>query len=530
MSSGTVSRRAQGARPSAEGTFSATPFDHLLVYARNKRLTGVLEVRADDGRGANLSLWRGRITAVEVVPAGFYFGALVYELGWIDAATLDSTLLEIAQKRTLHGEVLIARGAISRAQRDEALTEQACRKTHHVFSFSKASTFAFFESAPGIAEPPVMVDPLAAVWRGIRDFPPTAAIRAVVAKYEGTPLRMANESPLAQVDLVAEERDVCETFASRPTTVADLRAKSKLPGPQLDRLLYLLLIGKCIEPTPVVPVSAPAEPQIRRSGEMERRPPSFRIPSAGSLPAMKGNPPSSPNIPVAVTGSFPSPIELGVAGIAARLEAAKKESYFVLLGLPEGASPEAVRAAYYRISKTWHPDRLPPHLEPARANVGSLFTILTNAHRTLADAETRRSYLASRVGTGAKARPKAEALRDIDAAFARRDFETAAFEARTMHQADPEDAEALALLTWAEVHAGEASEEASIRAAILALDRAVNSDRYCERAHFYRGLLWKRLGNDQLAIRDFARVLVLNPKHVEATREVRIHEMREKRR
>lgn len=526
-----MSRRPEGARPSAEGTFAATPFDHLLVYTRNKRLTGLLEVRAEDGRSAALVLWRGRITAVDLAPPSLYFGALVYELGWIDARTLDATLLELAQKKALHGELLIARGAITRAQRDEALTEQVCRKTHHVFSFSSASTFAFFETAPGIAEPAITVDPLAAVWRGIRDFPPGAAIRAVVAKYEGTPLRMVNESPLANVDFVPEEREICEAFASRPTTPADLRAQSKLPGAQLERLLYLLLIGKCIEPTPQVPVTAPtSQPKIRQSSEIERRPPSFRIPSAQSLPAMKGNPPSSPNIPVAVTGvPFPSPIELGVAGIAARLEAAKKESYFVLLGLPEGASPEAVRSAYYRISKMWHPDRLPPHLEPARANVGSLFTILTNAHRTLADADTRRSYLASRVGSGPKGRPKTEVLRDIDAAFARQDFEAAALEARTMHQADPEDAEALALLTWAEARAGETSEEA-IRAAILTLDRAVNSDRYCERAHLYRGMLYKRLGNTAQMIRDFSRVLVLNPQHVEATREVRIFEMRTKRR
>lgn len=525
-----MSRRPDGARPSAEGTFAANPFDHLLVYTRNRRLTGELEVRAADGRIASIALWRGRITRVDLVPPNFYFGALVYELGWIDAATLDASLLEVAQQKKLHGEVLIARGAITPAQRDEALAEQACRKAHHVFSFSNAATFAFFESAPGVAEPPVMVDPLAAVWRGIREFPPTAAIQAVLAKYEGAALRMVNESPLAKVDLSPDERDVCEAFASRPTTLAELRAKAKLPGAQLERLLYLLLIGKCIEPTPVVPVATPAAPKIRESGEIARRPPSFRIPSAGSLPAMKGNPPSSPSLPAVTGTSFPSPAELGVAGIAARLEAAKKESYFVLLGLPEGASPEAVRAAYFRISKVWHPDRLPPGLEPARANVASLFTILTNAHRTLADAETRRSYLASRLGTGAKARPKAEALRDIDAALARRDFETAALEARTMHQADPEDAEALALLTWSEIRAGETHEEAAIRTAILALDRAVNSDRYCERAHFYRGLLWKRLGNSQLAIRDFARVLVLNPRHVEATREVRIHEMREKRR
>ena len=134
------------------------------------------------------------------------------------------------------------------------------------------------------------------------------------------------------------------------------------------------------------------------------------------------------------------------------------------------------------------------------------------------------------VGRGASARPKPEALRDIDAALAKNDFEAAALEARTMHQNDPEDAEALAIVTWADLRGGDGASEDAIRAAITALDRAVHSDRYCERAHLYRGKLYQRLGNTAQSIRDFARVLVLNPRHVEAGREVRLFEMRSKKR
>ncbi|NVL83864.1 hypothetical protein, partial [Escherichia coli] len=81
------------------------PLVHLLVYARNRRLSGLLELHAPDGRSGTMSLWRGRIHDTRTVPPNTYFGAVAYELGHIDTATLDSTLLEIAKTKRLHGEV-----------------------------------------------------------------------------------------------------------------------------------------------------------------------------------------------------------------------------------------------------------------------------------------------------------------------------------------------------------------------------------------------------------------------------------------
>src|SRR5689334_5134748 len=102
--------------PAATGTLASRPLVHLLVYARNRRLTGSLELQADGGRSGRIELWRGRISSVRTTPAVAYFGTVAYELGCIDTATLDATLLEISKTKRLHGEVLVARGAITAAQ------------------------------------------------------------------------------------------------------------------------------------------------------------------------------------------------------------------------------------------------------------------------------------------------------------------------------------------------------------------------------------------------------------------------------
>src|SRR5690606_4350987 len=120
------------------------------IYARNRRLTGRLELTSNDDRHAAIALWRGRVTAVETRPLGMcpggFFGAVVYELGFIDSQTLDATLLEIAKTKRLHGEVLIERKAITAAQRDEALVEQLHRKVHHLFSFPETTAYAFYDA------------------------------------------------------------------------------------------------------------------------------------------------------------------------------------------------------------------------------------------------------------------------------------------------------------------------------------------------------------------------------------------------
>ena len=114
--------------PSATGTLASTPLAHALVYARNRRLSGHLELSTDEGQEARITLWRGSITMVQTVPLamcpGAFFGAVAYELGFIDSSTLDTTLLEIAKTRRLHGEILIEKKAITVAQRDEVLVEQ----------------------------------------------------------------------------------------------------------------------------------------------------------------------------------------------------------------------------------------------------------------------------------------------------------------------------------------------------------------------------------------------------------------------
>lgn len=219
-------------------------------------------------------------------------------------------------------------------------------------------------------------------------------------------------------------------------------------------------------------------------------------------------------------------MELGLDGVIARAEAVENEDYFEVLGVADGASVEAVRAAFVHLAETWHPDRLHGELVSIRGDVAKVFSHMSRANETLCDPEARRAYEATRKATAAAlVRPRADVIRTVHAAMADRDFDTAIRLTQELIDAGADDAEALAIQAWASVRAGEASED-ELRAALAKMEKAVNLDRKDDQAVYHRGLVHKRLDNVPSAFRDFARALQLNPKHLEAEREVRLFAMR----
>lgn len=225
----------------------------------------------------------------------------------------------------------------------------------------------------------------------------------------------------------------------------------------------------------------------------------------------------------------PSPADLGAEAITKRAETVQDEDPFDTLGVAANAPADAARAAYFQLVKSWHPDRLPAALAPVRDDVGKIFSQMTKAHQTLTDVEARKEFIAAKEARAAALhRPRGVTIRLIETALSKKDFAFAAEESRKLAAENAQDAEALALVAWSMSAAGEGTEQ-SVRAALSALDHAIRSDAQCARAFHYRAMLHKRQGGGANAHRDFARAVALDPKNVDATRELRIYEMRMKK-
>jgi curved DNA-binding protein CbpA len=207
-----------------------------------------------------------------------------------------------------------------------------------------------------------------------------------------------------------------------------------------------------------------------------------------------------------------------------------------MLGLDATAGASKARDAYFEMVKRLHPDRLPPPLAPLAQVAQRVFSALTDAHDTLLDEEKRLRYIGIvRDGGGTPAAQrkleqtiegtvefqKAEVLRKSDAASAEQ-------HARRAIELDPEQADYYALLAWIlfERYPGDGAPLAEMLALV---DKAIGMYEKHDRAHYYRGAVLRRSGREGDAVRAFRRAVELNPKNVDAQREVRLADMRAKK-
>ena len=61
------------------------------------------------------------------------------------------------------------------------------------------------------------------------------------------------------------------------------------------------------------------------------------------------------------------------------------------------------------------------------------------------------------------------------------------------------------------------------------LDRAIRADETLDQAYYWRGLLHKRIESHAAAVSNLRKAVQLNPKHMDALRELRVYEMRIRR-
>jgi tetratricopeptide (TPR) repeat protein len=276
-------------------------------------------------------------------------------------------------------------------------------------------------------------------------------------------------------------------------------------------------------PPPSSPMGA-AGPQ---SGSMPAVPPSS--PSMSSVPAP---PPSQPPAQQQNLTSEQSSLKQKILG---RALAISSQDYFQMLGLEREATAEQVQKAFFALAKVWHPDRLPPALVDVKDACSKVFTHLTEAQATLLDQERRAEYMTLLKDGGATPDDQAKIQAILEAAtefqkaeifMKRNDIAQAHELARKAYALDPEQADYLAMVTWLDAQKPEWVGREKTLEKIAVLDRCIKLNANSERAYFWRGMLYKRIDDTSKAMKDFKRAAELNPRNLDAMREVRLHNIR----
>lgn len=306
------------------------------------------------------------------------------------------------------------------------------------------------------------------------------------------------------------------------------------------------------------PVTGPQAPPMTSPGVSQKPLTSPGVSSGAPSPGgpRMSQPPNlttNPNAPRAITKPPEKPAAPAAplpgdpakrAEIETRANEIDSEDFFTILGVERKAPPDKIQKAYFALAKAWHPDRVPSDLQDLKPQVARVFARLNEAYQTLNDPQKRKDYEAVVAQGGGAADDSEKVARIVDAALEfqkaeilmkKHDLAGAEALAKRAVQADPDQPDYVTLLTW--ITAQRRGDPPPLKEGqttthyddlIRTLDGILKKEPHFERALFYRGMLQKRAGRADKAMRDFRQVAELNPKNIDAVREVRLYEMRKR--
>jgi tetratricopeptide (TPR) repeat protein len=445
-----------------------------------------------------------------------------------------------------------------------------------------------WDGLAGFGGEPTPIDGMTAVWASVREQPPFEHVKAALERMMRGRLRLSRTAQLDRFGLTTDELRWIDLLRIQPMRLDDFFAGATINERIARLLVYCLAITKQVdliseqEAAAAAAAAAAVPPPEPSSSSKIGPPPSSprgaskksvarvtlqrqRVPSMNSaveelsssrlpIPDRRASPPppSPPSAPSAApplsppAARQPPPVPPAPKPAPGDLEGRRKEvleraavidkqNYFDMLGVQVDATPEDVKRAYIQLAKAWHPDRLPSALADVREACGRVFARMSEAHQTLTDEEKRKRYQRLMKEGGETPEQQQEIVNVVSATvefqkaeicMKKNDLVRAEELARRAVQLDPEQADYIALVAWLEALKPTSQTPEETQKRIGEIDRALKLNERCERAYFYRAMLYKRQHRESLAFKDFKKVAELNPKNIDAQRELRLYEMR----
>jgi tetratricopeptide (TPR) repeat protein len=498
-------------------------------------------------------------------------GELLLATGSIDAPALEQAVaIQLASGgvgQVPLGAVLVQLGLIDEATRTNALREQCMRKLTRMFAADATTDEAIVtavEHGKGNADELVQINVLGLLLSGVDAHYDIARIEtemgaAFVDELVGTPALARYER---QFGFVSRDASILQAIA-RGVTFERLHAPGIDPL-RAAKIIYTLWVSQMLrlgeDALQAISKGATAAAAAQELGvSIGSQTASDPKPKPAAKPAAASGPkPAAAPAPKPVAASAPKPapkpepepepepepsaddeaFEARLAALEAKVAA--NANAFLLFDLGLEAERAEVRAAWADLSKTFHPDALEgTGRRPLRSRVEPVFAALSEAYGVLSDKDQRqklREAIAAG-GSSVKANDDASAVvrnvfegemlaRDGDKLLRNKQYARALELFERAHELSPQDGDIEAALHYSRFRAGR-GEQVDALTTISALDKLIEEQPICPRAYYFCAMIQLGIEDLQGAKRNFAKAAKLDPRNIDAERQLRAIRMRE---
>ena len=495
---------------------------HLYYLAAAAQAAGRLELDTERGRFA-LDFKRGAVEHASSDAPDDDLGRFLVAKG----ALLPEALADGERMRQSHGGDLVAAltslGLLNPAESFRVLQEHGVAVVAKALGAAKGT----FRWMPGEPLPPSSF-PLGSRWGMLCDAARRLdglAVRTLLGDRVQRPAsRTGGRVDVAELKLTAHEARAAGRFdgTSSPAQLAAAH-----PGEADVILRMALLLGETellsfgamstSTPTPTSTATATATPTPRATATATPAPP--RPPVAKPAPAPT---PAKPPPPL------PKPfVSQDPAALEALYERVLKADHFEALGVRRDATAAQLKAAYFQLARTYHPDAgpsgEPPALKKLRADI---FARLGAAWGVLADDARRAEYL-QQLTSGGIADVDVSAIFKAEELFQRatvlvrtRQYDKALEALDGALKLHPDEAEFAVWKAWADFLVS-SDKKRQHAASAAAMEAALKKVPRCMAAYLFLGLMAKVEGDVSLAEKQWKRGLALEPEHAEISRELK---------
>lgn len=552
-------------RAAIQGTLKERPLPRLLQQLYRKKFTGYFVVTDQTRDESEVYLRDGAPVHVQRPVDTDRLDNLLVEYGVVSADVVAQASAKVDAGHRL-GDVLESMGVLDRQKLANVLKMQVMRKLTRMFFVAEGS-YAVFVAPHAYGEGDdwalMRVDPRSVIYPGIRaayDLPRTTQ---ELARLVGQRFRLMDISAgfIAAMGIPADDRivealrqgwmtlDDLDSITARPLEIrsvvlalyyTDSLAREPIGQPAADSAI----------PSTILPPhsSDPGQP-FRLSGDSG---PTLQTETAAAekssgVPMVRA-PFASPARPEARVAAAPSPkatavphasqshtpdlaLRASIQDVAQKLD---RLTHFELLGVSANASAGEISTAFVRAARQFHPDRL------AGAGLRDLYPLaekilarINEATMVLGDSARRAEYVAF-LSTGPQAAQtsmptvlEAENTFLKGEVFLKKGDYAKAIECfAAAVQSNSSEPQYRAYLAWARFDDPRARKELVVRETLSALESVLRERPKFVRGHHWVGQLWKFLNESDRAAQAFRHAVELDSSFIEASRELRLIEMR----